>query len=83
MARLGSKHVSCLAPASLHMALCHGRATPRQAGAGGTEAMDWAEMLERMYQRWAEAKGFRVKLLDRLKGARIHLQPARLRGAHT
>ena len=31
--------------------------------------MDWAEMLERMYQRWAEAKGFRVRLLDRLRGA--------------
>jgi protein subunit release factor A len=31
--------------------------------------MDWAEMLERMYQRWADAKGFRVKLLDRLRGA--------------
>lgn len=41
-----------------------------KAGAGGTEAMDWAEMLERMYQRWAEAKGFRVRLLDRLRGAR-------------
>lgn len=35
-----------------------------QAGAGGTEACDWAEMLLRMYTRWAEAKGFTVTSLD-------------------
>lgn len=35
-----------------------------QAGAGGTEACDWAEMLLRMYTRWAEAKGFSVTNLD-------------------
>ena len=35
-----------------------------QAGAGGTEACDWAEMLLRMYTRWAEAKGFTVTNLD-------------------
>ena len=34
------------------------------AGAGGTEAMDWTEMLLRMYTRWAEKKGFSVKTLD-------------------
>jgi peptide chain release factor 2 len=33
-------------------------------GAGGTEAQDWAEMLVRMYTRWAETEGFRVELLD-------------------
>lgn len=38
------------------------------AGAGGTEAMDWVEMLLRMYTRWAERKGFRVDTLDLLPG---------------
>ena len=36
------------------------------AGAGGLDAQDWAEMLLRMYTRWAEAKGYRVKTLDLL-----------------
>ena len=35
-----------------------------QAGAGGTEACDWAQMLHRMYTRWAESKGYRVETLD-------------------
>ena len=35
-----------------------------QAGAGGTEACDWAEMLLRMYKRWAERKGYEVELVD-------------------
>jgi len=34
------------------------------AGAGGTEAQDWAEMLLRMYLRWAERKGFRTTIID-------------------
>jgi len=38
------------------------------AGAGGTEAQDWAEMLERMYIRWAERKGYGVSALDRSEG---------------
>ena len=38
------------------------------AGAGGTEAQDWVSMLFRMYQRWAERKGFNVKTLDYLAG---------------
>ncbi len=37
-------------------------------GAGGTEAQDWAEMLLRMYTRWAERSGFTVKILDYLEG---------------
>ena len=38
------------------------------AGAGGTEAQDWAEMLLRMYLRWAEKKGFTTKIIDSLPG---------------
>lgn len=38
------------------------------AGAGGTESCDWASMLCRMYQRWAEKKGFSVTMLDYLDG---------------
>lgn len=38
------------------------------AGAGGTEAMDWVEMLLRMYSRWAEGRGYRVETLDLLPG---------------
>lgn len=38
------------------------------AGAGGTESCDWAGMLNRMYQRWAEKKGFQVQVLDFLDG---------------
>lgn len=38
------------------------------AGAGGTEAMDWCEMLTRMYFRWAEKQGFSVEILDSLDG---------------
>ena len=38
------------------------------AGAGGTEAQDWAEMLYRMYTRYAERNGYEVKLLDKLDG---------------
>ncbi|NPV73161.1 MAG: peptide chain release factor 2 [Pelotomaculum sp.] len=38
------------------------------AGAGGTEAQDWVEMLLRMYTRWAERRGFKVEVLDLLPG---------------
>jgi peptide chain release factor 2 len=34
------------------------------AGAGGTESQDWAEMLQRMYTRWAERRGYKVELVD-------------------
>lgn len=35
-----------------------------QAGSGGTEAQDWAEMLVRMYSKWSEAKGFKLSVMD-------------------
>ena len=38
------------------------------AGAGGTEAQDWAEMLSRMYTRWAESRGWEVEVTDALPG---------------
>lgn len=38
------------------------------AGAGGTESCDWANMLYRMYQRWAEARGWKVEVTDLLPG---------------
>jgi peptide chain release factor 2 len=46
------------------------------AGAGGTEAQDWAEMLYRMYTRWAERHNFKVKLLDYLDGEEAGLKSA-------
>ncbi len=39
-----------------------------QSGSGGTEAQDWASMIERMYLRWGEAKGFKVELLEESQG---------------
>jgi len=38
------------------------------SGAGGTEAQDWAEMLLRMYMRWAERRGFQTEIIDYLPG---------------
>ena len=38
------------------------------AGAGGTDSQDWAEMVQRMYLRWAEARGFETSILDRTEG---------------
>ena len=46
------------------------------AGAGGTEAQDWASMLYRMYCRWAERHGFQVKTLDYLDGEEAGLKSA-------
>jgi hypothetical protein len=47
-------------------------------GAGGTESQDWAEMLMRMYQRWAERQGYDVKLLDYQAGDEAGIKDATL-----
>ncbi len=46
------------------------------AGAGGTEACDWAEMLLRMYLMWAESKGFKTEITDREDGGAAGIQEA-------
>lgn len=48
------------------------------AGAGGTEAQDWAEMLFRMYNMWAESHGYKVTTLDYLDGDEAGLKSASL-----
>jgi peptide chain release factor 2 len=48
------------------------------AGAGGTDAQDWAEMLLRMYTRWAEAKGYKVHLTELSEGDEAGLKSATL-----
>src|SRR6184192_2092663 len=48
------------------------------AGAGGTESCDWANMLLRMYQRWAESRGWQVDLSDALAGETAGIKSATL-----
>ncbi len=48
------------------------------AGAGGTDAQDWAEMLERMYLRYAQRKNFSVNLISRSKGAEAGIKKVNL-----
>jgi peptide chain release factor 2 len=48
------------------------------AGAGGTEAQDWAEMLMRMYTRWADAHGFKVEWLEESSGDEAGIKSASL-----
>ena len=50
-----------------------------QAGAGGTDAQDFAQMLLRMYIRWAERKGFKVEILDEQSGSEAGLKSATFR----
>ena len=48
------------------------------AGAGGTESNDWAEILQRMYTRWAERRGFKVELIDRHPGEQAGIKSCTL-----
>jgi peptide chain release factor 2 len=61
---LGSPNDHCNAYVTVH------------AGAGGTEACDWAEMLLRMYLMWAESKGFKAAIQDREDGGAAGIQTA-------
>jgi peptide chain release factor 2 len=48
------------------------------SGAGGTEAQDWAEMLMRMYMRWAEKHGYKVQLMEESEGEQAGIKSATL-----
>jgi peptide chain release factor 2 len=48
------------------------------AGAGGTEAQDWAQMLMRMYMRWAEQHGYKVQLMEESEGEQAGIKSATL-----
>ena len=48
------------------------------AGAGGTESQDWAEMLQRMYTRWAERRGLKVELIEHHAGEQAGIKSATL-----
>src|SRR5437588_2774334 len=50
-----------------------------QAGTGGTEACDWAQMLMRMYLRWAERHGYQAELVDELRNEEAGIRSATLR----
>ena len=48
------------------------------SGAGGTESLDWASMLMRMYMRWGEANGYQVKVIDVQDGEEVGIKSATL-----
>lgn len=50
-----------------------------QSGAGGTDAQDWAEMMLRMYIRWAEKRGFKVEIIDEQPGSEAGIKSATFR----
>ena len=64
--------------------LLSGEADPNDAylevnsGAGGTEAQDWAEMLARMYSRWADQHGYKVQLMEQSEGEQAGIKSATL-----
>ena len=64
--------------------LLSGEADPNDAylevnsGAGGTEAQDWAEMLARMYSRWADQHGYKVQLMQQSEGEQAGIKSATL-----
>ena len=49
------------------------------AGAGGTESCDWADMLLRMYRRWAERRGFQVEVMDMAEGDEAGIRSATIK----
>ncbi|HKI35637.1 MAG TPA: PCRF domain-containing protein, partial [Gemmataceae bacterium] len=49
-----------------------------QAGAGGTEACDWAQMLMRLYARWAERHGYQTEIIDELRNEEAGIRSATL-----
>jgi len=63
---LAEPHDQCSAFLSLH------------AGAGGTESCDWAEMMMRMYLRWAESEGYQTEVIERLPGEEAGIRNATL-----
>src|SRR5437870_8083835 len=50
-----------------------------QAGTGGKEACDWAQMLMRLYSRWAERRGYQAELVDELRNDEAGIRSATLR----
>ena len=52
------------------------------AGAGGTESQDWAEMLQRMYLRWAEKRGFKTEILDESRGEEVGIKKIEIQKGH-
>jgi len=49
------------------------------AGAGGTESQDWAEMLQRMYLRWADKRGFKTEMLEESPGEEAGIKSTTIR----
>ncbi|WP_126172457.1 peptide chain release factor 2 [Altericroceibacterium xinjiangense] len=78
------QRLAARADADKVQALLGGEADPNDAylevhaGAGGTESQDWAEMLQRMYSRWAERRGFKVELVDYHSGDQAGIKSATL-----